>query len=664
MARPKTAQPNHSLRKVAAVVATAVSGMSVYAQAAEQPKQEETITVVATPVAQESAWGPAPTIAAKRSATATKTDTPIEKTPQSVSVVTRQEMEMRQPTTVKEALSYTPSVFSTRGSSTTYDVVTIRGFTTSTTVNTNQYLDGMKLQGNNYSEVSMDPYFLERVEVMRGPTSVLYGNSNPGGIVSMVSKRPTTEPLKEVQFKMGTDNLWQTGFDFSDAIDDAGVWSYRLTGLGRSQDAQQQMAKSTRYAVAPSFSWRPDDKTDFTFLSNFQNDPDAGYYGWLPREGTVVPYYDANGKAHKLPTDFNEGESDNKISRRQKMVGYSFSHQFDDTFTVRQNLRYADVHTLYRSVYGNGYVAPGYMNRAYVRSDEHLNTFTVDTQLQSDFATGAVSHTLLTGVDYSRMRNDVDADYGTADPISMSNPQYGNPNIQVTFPYAVLNRMEQTGLYAQDQMEWDPSRGKQYEAGVKYVPKDMPVVVTAAVYQLTKDKNLTADPANQAFSIQTGEIRSRGLELEAKAAVNANINVTAAYSYTDAEYTHDTVFNGKRPAEVPRNMASLWADYTFHETALSGLTIGAGARYIGSTVSYYKNDTSTGKKNDAFSVAGYALMDATVKYDLARFGLPGSSVGVNVNNLFDREYVSSCYSEYACYWGAGRQVVATATFRF
>ncbi len=453
------------------------------------------------------------------------------------------------------------------------------------------------------------------------------------------------------------------------------------------------MAKSTRYAVAPSFSWRPDNKTDFTFLSNFQNEPDAGYYGWLPREGTVVPYYDANGKAHKLPTDFNEGESDNKISRRQKMVGYSFSHQFDDTFTVRQNLRYADVHTLYRSVYGNGYVAPGYMNRAYVRSDEHLNTFTVDTQLQSDFATGAVSHTLLTGVDYSRMRNNVDADYGTADPISMSDPQYGNPNIQVTFPYAVLNRMEQTGLYAQDQMEWDkwvmtlggrydyattstltratnsladhdqqfswrgginylfdngispyfsysesfepvsgsnsrgqpfdPSRGKQYEAGVKYVPKDMPVVVTAAVYQLTKDKNLTADPANQAFSIQTGEIRSRGLELEAKAAVNANINVTAAYSYTNAEYTHDTVFNGKRPAEVPRNMASLWADYTFHETALSGLTIGAGARYIGSTVSYYKMSTSTGKKNDAFSVAGYALMDATVKYDLAHFGLTG-----------------------------------------
>lgn len=158
MARYKTAQPNSSLRKMAVLVATAVSGMSVYAQAAVEPK-EETITVTAAPAAQESAWGPAPTIAAKRSATATKTDTPIEKTPQSVSVVTREEMDTKQPASVKQAIAYTPGVFATRGSSTTYDVVTIRGFTAPTTVNTNQYLDGMKLQGNNYSEVSMDPYF-------------------------------------------------------------------------------------------------------------------------------------------------------------------------------------------------------------------------------------------------------------------------------------------------------------------------------------------------------------------------------------------------------------------------------------------------------------------------------------------------------------------------
>lgn len=730
MARSETAQPvNLSLRKIAVVVATAVGSISFAAQAA--PK-EDTITVTTAAAEQESAWGPAPTIAAKRTATATKTDTPIEKTPQSISVVTREEMDMKDPSTVKEALNYTPGVFATRGSSETLDVISIRGFTASTGANTNQYLDGLKLQGDNYSESSMDPYFLERIELMRGPTSVLYGKSNPGGIVSMVSKRPTTEPLKEVEFQMGTDNLYQTGFDFSDAIDDDGVFSYRLTGLGRSEDAQQTMVKSTRYAIAPAFSWRPDDKTDFTFLSNFQSDPDAGYYGWLPRVGTVVPYTDANGNSHKLDTDFNEGEQDNRMSRRQQQIGYSFAHAFDDTFTVRQNLRYTRLHTLYTSVYGNGFTAPTQINRAFVRSDEDLNSFTVDTQLQSAFATGAVDHTLLTGVDYLRMRNDINADYGTANPIDMVNPQYGNANVNVNFPYAVINRQEQTGLYAQDQAEWnhwvltlggrydfaktstytrstsslseindqqftwrgglnyvfdngvapyfsysesfepvsgstkqgkpfDPSRGKQYEAGVKYVPKELPVTFTAAVFQLTKDKNLTADPSDSAFSVQGGEIRSRGLELEAKAALTSNINLTAAYSYTDAEYTDDTLYEGKRPVEVPRNMASLWADYTFHETALSGLTLGAGARYVGDTSSFY----TTGENvNGTFNVGSYTLVDATVKYDLARVGMPGSSVGVKVNNLFNREYVSSCYRDYACYWGADRQVVATASFSF
>ncbi|WP_227318279.1 ferrichrome porin FhuA [Cedecea davisae] len=735
MARSLTGQPaKNPVRKLALFVAAAVGSVSVssFAAGTNSTQKEDTITVSASAAPAESAWGPSPTIAAKRSATATKTDTPIEKTPQSISVVTREEMDTRQPQTVKEALDYTPGVFSTRGSSSTYDVVSIRGFTTASTVNTNQYLDGMKLQGDNYSEASMDPYFLERVELLRGPVSVLYGKSHPGGVVSMVSKRPTTEPLHEIQFKMGTNNLWQTGFDFSDALDDNGEFSYRLTGLGRSENAQQEMVKSNRYAIAPSFSWRPDDKTDFTFLSNFQSDPNAGYYGWLPRQGTVVPYVDANGNSHKLPTDFNEGERDNKMSRRQQMVGYSFAHEFNDTWTVRQNLRYTRIHTLYDSVYGNGYISPGQISRAYVRSDEDLNNFSVDTQAQAKFATGAVDHTLLTGVDYMRMRNDIDAMYGSADPLSMSNPQYGNANVVTNFPYAVINRQQQTGLYMQDQAEWnrfvltlggrydfaktstftrssgtlaevsdnqftwrgglnylfdngispyvsysesfepvsgstrqgkpfDPSKGKQYEAGVKYVPKDMPVTVTAAVYHLTKDKNLTVDPANSAFSVQGGEIRSRGLELEAKAAVNANINLTASYTYTDAEYTHDTLYQGKRPAEVPRNMASLWADYTFHETALSGFTFGAGARYVGATSSFYASGPQV---NDTFNVPSYTVADAMVKYDLARFGLPGSSVAVNVNNLFNREYVSSCYRDYACYWGAERQVVATATFRF
>ncbi|HCT5822415.1 TPA: ferrichrome porin FhuA [Citrobacter sedlakii] len=753
MARYKTAQPTYSLRKIAVVVATAVSGMSVYAQAAVQPK-EETITVTAAPAPQESAWGPAATIAARQSATATKTDTPIQKVPQSISVVTAEEMALHQPKSVKEALSYTPGVaVGTRGASNTYDYLIIRGFAADGQ-SQNNYLNGLKMQGNFYNDAVIDPYMLERAEVMRGPVSVLYGKSNPGGLLNMVSKRPTTEPLKEVQFKMGTDSLFQTGFDFSDALDDDGVYSYRLTGLARSANAQQQGAEEQRYAIAPSFSWRPDDKTNFTFLSYFQNEPETGYYGWLPKEGTVSTL--PNGK--RLPTDFNEGANNNTYSRNEKMVGYSFDHEFNDTFTVRQNLRYAQNKVEQNSVYGYGMCSdPAYtkdeaalkktpcasvpqsqwghtLTRQYVIDNEKLENFAVDTQLQSQFATGSVDHTLLTGVDFMRMRNDIDSWFGYAGSVAPSDIynldrgdfDFNSKDPNTSGPYQILNKQKQTGLYVQDQMQWDkvlvtlggrydwakqdslnrvfgttdsredkeftwrggvnylfdngvtpyfsysesfepasltgasgnifaPSKGKQYEAGVKYVPNDRPIVITGAVYQLTKTNNLMADPNGSTFSIDGGEIRSRGVEIEAKAALSASVNVVGSYTYTDAEYTTDTSYKGNTPAQVPKHMASLWGDYTVFDGPLSGLTLGTGVRYTSS---------SYGDPANSFKVGSYTLVDALVRYDLARVGMAGSNVALHVNNLFDREYVASCFNTYGCFWGAERQVVATATFRF
>lgn len=609
------------------------------------------------------------------------------------------------------------------------------------------------MQGNFYNDAVIDPYMLERAEIMRGPVSVLYGKSSPGGLLNMVSKRPTTEPLKEVQFKAGTDSLFQTGFDFSDALDDDGVYSYRLTGLARSANAQQKGSEEQRYAIAPAFTWRPDDKTNFTFLSYFQNEPETGYYGWLPKEGTVEPL--PNGK--RLPTDFNEGAKNNTYSRNEKMIGYSFDHEFNDTFTVRQNLRFAQNKVSQKSIYGYGMCSdPLYtkdqealkaspclsipqsqwghtLTRQYVIDNEKLENFSVDTQLQSKFATGSVDHTLLTGVDFMRMRNDIDSWFGYAGSVAPSDIynldrsdfDFGaHPN--PSGPYRVLLKQKQTGLYVQDQAQWDkvlvtlggrydwadqssfnrdygnkserddkeftwrggvnylfdngvtpyfsysesfepasqtdangdlfaPSKGKQYEVGVKYVPEDRPIVVTGALYQLTKTNNLMADPNGSLFSVEGGEIRARGVELEAKAALSASVNVVGSYTYTDAEYTTDTTYKGNTPAQVPKHMASLWADYTFFDGPLSGLTLGTGGRYTGS---------SYGDPANSFKVGSYTVVDALVRYDLARVGMAGSNVALHVNNLFDREYVASCFNTYGCFWGAERQVVATATFRF
>lgn len=566
MARSKTAQPKHSLRKIAVVVATAVSGMSVYAQAAVEPK-EDTITVTAAPAPQESAWGPAATIAARQSATGTKTDTPIQKVPQSISVVTAEEMALHQPKSVKEALSYTPGVsVGTRGASNTYDHLIIRGFAAEGQ-SQNNYLNGLKLQGNFYNDAVIDPYMLERAEIMRGPVSVLYGKSSPGGLLNMVSKRPTTEPLKEVQFKAGTDSLFQTGFDFSDSLDDDGVYSYRLTGVDFMRMRNDINAWFGYDDSVPLLNLYNPVNTDFDF--NAKDPANSGPYRILNKQKQTGVYVQDQAQWDKVLVTLG-GRYDWADQESLNRVAGTTDKRDDKQFTWRGGVNY---------LFDNG-VTPYF---------SYSESFEPSSQVGKD----------------------------------------GN-------------------IFA-------PSKGKQYEVGVKYVPEDRPIVVTGAVYNLTKTNNLMADPEGSFFSVEGGEIRARGVEIEAKAALSASVNVVGSYTYTDAEYTTDTTYKGNTPAQVPKHMASLWADYTFFDGPLSGLTLGTGGRYTGS---------SYGDPANSFKVGSYTVVDALVRYDLARVGMAGSNVALHVNNLFDREYVASCFNTYGCFWGAERQVVATATFRF
>ncbi|PWL00423.1 iron complex outermembrane receptor protein [Pantoea allii] len=715
-------------RYCAVIISALMSSLSFPALSADSdgaPPKQDTLTVTSDGQsnAAENAWGPVGSVVAKRSATATKTDTPLRKTPQSITVVTREEMDLLGPQTLKDAFRYSADVMvDSRGSVSGFNSVNIRGFSQ---VGDNIYLDGLKLQSDSFTSFQVDPYMLERAELLRGPASVLYGLSDPSGIIALVSKRPTPETLREVQFKAGNHNLFQTGFDFGGAVDDDNKLTYRLTGVASDQDQQQTGEKAKRYSIAPSFTWRPSDKTQFTFLSSFLDEPDTGWFGYLPKEGTVT-----SGAGGKLPTSFNDGEPGyNKISRKQKLVGYAFDHQINDSWTIRQNLRYGTVDMDYRTIFGSQISPfdPSQLTRGALKAKEHLSTFAVDTQAQHTFSTYAVDHTLLMGVDYRRTRNDVWQALGIASSLNLVNPVYGNTAVQYFGYRDQVDHLQQTGLYLQDQAEWNhwvftlggrydwsevdsvnrltnntaagqddneftwrgglnylfdngispyisysesflptagsdytgkmfqASRAKQYEAGIKYIPDNQLISATLSVFQLTKDKNLSSDPEHILYSIQNGEQRSRGIELETKAALTENVDIIGSYSYTDAEYTKDTLYQGNRPAEIPKNMAALWGNYTFHETSLSGLTVGLGSRYIGST---------EGDNANSFKVKPYTIWNAVIQYDLGRFSMPGSTIGLNVNNLFDKNYVAGCYATTACFYGAERQITATATLRF
>lgn len=671
----------------------------------------------------EDITGPTGSYVARQSATGTKTTTPLRQNPQSVSVVTQEQMTMLQSKTVSEAFGYSSGVMvNNRGASTTYDSLNIRGFSET---GSNSYLDGLKLQGDNYSDFQIDPWFLERAELLKGPSSVLYGKSSPGGVVSLTSKRPDGQTFRDIQFTGGNHNLFQTGFDMGGSLDDDNIYAWRLTGLAKNQNQQQTGEQASRYAIAPAFRWQPDEETSLTLLGYFQNEPETGYYGWLPAMGTVT-----SGAEGKLPISFNEGEPGfNHIARKQKLLGYQFKHNFSDRLTLRQNLHYGTVDTDYRSIYGLGLSTgdPYQINRGFIQDKERLATFAVDTQLQYLLDTGRIAHTLLSGLDYQRTRNDILTSRGLASPISTVHPQYGDTRITSESLSGQVNRQDQTGIYLQDQAalnrwivtlggryDWasnavqnrtpvqqisrqnsqqftwrggvnylfdsgitpylsysqsfdpvagsdsqgntfQPSRAGQYEAGIKFIPDNAQVSASVAVYQLTKTKSLTPDPSNPLYSVQHGEIRSRGIEVEGRAAITSELNLTGSYTYTDAEFTRDNVYRGKTPYEIPRNMASLWGDYTFNKTFLNGFTAGTGFRYIGS---------SYGDNANSFRVGGYTLWDAAIRYSLTQAGLPGSDLSLNISNLFDRHYVSSCFADYACYWGSERRVTVSATLRF
>lgn len=302
--------------------------VSMVAQAANN---EETL-VVTQGVSQEPT-APVTGIVATKTLSATKTSAEIVKTPQSVSVITRDQMAMQDVTSVSQALRYSAGVFTEyRGSSNRNDEVFVRGFSY-----VPKFLDGLSFGATASSQTgTIDPWLLERVELIRGPASVLFGQVNPGGLISMTSKRPTAEAIHNVQFRTGNHDLAEGAFDFGGKLSDDGRVLYRVNGIARTQHNQVDDYKETRMAIAPAITWYPNDQTRFTLLTSYQKDPDAGYRNFLPAYGTVKS---ANGQY--IPYDFNVSDpSYDQSWREQTLIGYELEHQFTDNMTFRQNARY------------------------------------------------------------------------------------------------------------------------------------------------------------------------------------------------------------------------------------------------------------------------------------------------------------------------------------
>lgn len=660
----------------------------------------------------------------KTSNTASKTNTPLVEIPQSVSVITRAQMEAQGAQSVTEALRYVPGVkvetygLDPKG----YDWLFIRGFNGQST---SDYLNGLRQQTNDYAMFRSEPYSLERVDVLRGPSSTLFGQGDAGGVINRVSKKPTADQINEVQLLAGSHDRRQGQFDVGGALDEQNQFLYRVVGLYREANTQLEYddgheLEDDRQYIAPSFTWAPDEDTSLTLLTDFLRDRNGG---------SLFVYTKPNG--HTTDTLLGD-HSFNRFDQDQYNLGYEFRHRFNDTLEFRQNLRYGQVDLTFNNLLPARIdTASGTVLRTADRRQQHMNTFAVDNQLQSDFNTGSIRHILLTGIDYSWQDADVtfyrnlpQGFSGQTPPLNVNNPVYGQP-IPTPGPGNSLTQadynqtIEQLGAYIQDQIyfddHWlltlggrhdrvrndfdnnigastnqkddaftgrvgltyltdfglapyisyaesfspnsgqapgggtfDPSEANQWEVGVKYQPHD-DLLLTLAAYDLTKTNALTRNTST-GVTFAEGEQRSRGIEAEARLKLDEHWDILGSYTYTKAQITRSLDGNqGNRPANVPEHMTSAWVNYNFTDGSLQGLTLGAGARYVGSMY---------GDPANTFSADSYTLFDASASYRLTR----NVTLAVYAQNLLNEDYIATCDAATSCYVGLERNLMTSVKY--
>ena len=411
----------------------------------------------------ETATGPVDGYVAQRSATATKTDTPLNEVPQSITVITAEQVRDQDSRTIQEVLRYTAGVRSEMyGLDNRGDWFTLRGGSEGSVL-----LNGLRVPLTGWWGVMRnEPYAFERIEVLRGPASVIAGQNGPGGVVNLVSKRPHADPFGEVSVQFGNFSHKQIVADMTGALNGDGSLLGRVVLLGRDSGTQVDHADEERIYVAPTLTWLPSDRTAITLFIEYQNDESGNVNGFFPIEGTLRPA--PNGY---IPMETFIGEPDwDRYGGERIRLAYQVEHALSDMWTVRHSFRHDRVDGSLRTMYAAWWLgfadetgAPDpngtYLNRLWYANDDEGRITNADLLLEGHLNWGRSNHTLLFGVD--GMKNDADQrawldDFAT--PLDVYNPVYGTfPELDWDSLPTDLTRTRVTniGVLAQDQMKLD-----------------------------------------------------------------------------------------------------------------------------------------------------------------------------------------------------------------
>ena len=664
---------------------------------------------------------------------------------------------------MQDAIGYVAGVFNGPfGVDTRGDWSHIRG------VSPVQYLDGLQMMFGFYNNTRPNPYNFESIEILKGPSSMLYGQGSTGGIINLVSKKPQAGTFGEVWAQVGNFDRKQLAFDYNTSFGANDDVLVRTVGMYRDSGTQTEYVDDDTFFVSPSLKWNINEDTSVTVLTNFQKNESGSSTQFFPHEGTINPA--PNGQ---IPVErFVSEPGWDQYDTEQTSVTLMVDHYFTDNMSAHWSVRKMDSESTYRTMFAWPPVLQA-DKRSLVRnfslSDGEADALTSDLQLRSQFDLGSTSHNFVAGIDYQSADTDTDRLFLTPGLIQqftglqvntsldLYNPVYGQTGFLPTgdmIPDTPGQNDKQLGIYIQDSFEignftinaalrhdkaesksdapgaskteqsattgrlgilysfdsgiapyisysesflprygsrpngldangqqltgtYKPLQGEQVEAGIKYQPKGTEHLITASVFDITQKNAPRSVSPN--LEVQDGSTDIQGFEFEAQLEFD-QVDIYAAYAYTDTEQNTDErsteelvglilqgqtflqqqlITNNAPLGAVPEQLLNVWATYR-PEQLLPGFKIGSGMRYVGKTYDGSRTIEAFGQTlHTAFETDSYTVFDFMVGYEFDSF-----DISLNVDNITDKDVVSSCLYRGDCFYGQKRTVTANVKYRF
>ncbi|MDO5638600.1 MAG: TonB-dependent siderophore receptor [Neisseria sp.] len=626
------------------------------------------------------------------------------KSAQSNAVITAQQIAEKAPMKVEDALAYESGVrVGQYGYDTKQEWIKVRGFDASVSI------DGSPVMQNGFFTVIPDTYGLEAVELVKGADSLTYGSSETGGLINLVSKRPTETPQGEIGMRAGTQGRVGVFGDYSGKLAADNSVRYRVVGDFERRKGDFN-GKTNNYYFAPSLTWDIADKTNLTVLASVSRQQGTPTSVHLPAAGVLFPSTVGN-----IAYGTTYQDADDYVKRNTYSIGYEFKHGFGNGLEFSQNYRYSHQDLDWLGTFAYGVDGQNAL-RGYSYTNGTVNSHTIDNRLSKTWQGSGWKNILLGGVDYLHSNTGgLNNGFGFVAGTNLLYPDNGSSGV-IKSGTRYEMKQKQLGFYLRDQFTYGglvanvgirhdkaeadslsngtsgsydvnhtsyqgslmynfksgvspyvsytesfkptvgvdgygniykPYEGRQYEVGVKYVPSWLDGKLSAAYFDLEEKNALVADPSN--VQTQIGKRRGKGVELQADAQLTDNLSASIAYTHTRSK--QDTSYNTSiRTPLIPKHQASAQVKYAFDQGALNGLTLGAGIRYVGST-----NDEQYWP---GYNVPSYTLVDAMAQYKFGKNWL----AQLNATNLTGKKYVAGC--SYYCYWGAERSVVGSISYKF